>query len=287
MGKKLAVVTMVYNEPEFLPIWCGYYGKQAGSEHCYIIDHGSDDGSTGKLVGFNVVKIPRSPKDNERRTRFVSQFCSALLEWYDVIINVDVDEIVVAEPDRFRNLQEYVDREEREVINAIGFDLHHLPLLEGPLDLANPVFKQRKWVRFSSAMCKPVLTTRPLTWAPGFHSANAPISFGQLYLFHLRYFDLALGLERLRRTRSMEWFREDAGKHQRVQDSEFTSLMMSVARLSRIEECSFLPEAKPIVDYIQGLLKSEKPLGVSPYNIDLTVSGDKLIEMPIKFGASL
>ena len=41
----LAAVTMVYNEPEFIPLWIKYYGEQVGKENCYIVDNGSDDGS--------------------------------------------------------------------------------------------------------------------------------------------------------------------------------------------------------------------------------------------------
>src|ERR1700748_3250790 len=95
---KCAVVTMVYNEPEFLPLWSKYYGALFGPENCFVIDHGSDDNSLAELRGFNVVSIPRSPKDNEKRTRFVSKFCNNLLEWYDAFIYVDVDEIVIADP---------------------------------------------------------------------------------------------------------------------------------------------------------------------------------------------
>ena len=66
----IAAVTMVYNEPEYLPIWCRHYAKAVGPENCFIIDHGSDDGSTSSLPNFNVIrKSPRSPKDNEKRTR--------------------------------------------------------------------------------------------------------------------------------------------------------------------------------------------------------------------------
>ena len=74
-------------------------------------------------------------------------------------------------------------------------------------------------------MCKPILSFQPVSWAPGFHSAKVRPAFSDLYLFHLRYFDLNVGLARLRRTRTMAWAQADAGAHQRVADEEFNEMM--------------------------------------------------------------
>jgi hypothetical protein len=280
MAKKLAVVTMVYNEPEYLPLWCRYYSGQTGPQHCYIIDHSTFDGSTDRLVGFNVVRVPRSTMDDIKRARFVSQFCSALLEWYDAVIYVDVDEIVIAEPNKFSSLREYIETQGESVVNAIGFDVQHLPVIESRLNLDLPILAQRKWVRFSSSMCKPILTTRALTWTPGFHSADAPLRFNDLYLFHLRYFDLAIGLERLHRTRAMDWSSESAGRHQRVNDVEFRDLVTKVADLPRVQRPSFSPETPPIATYLQRVYDSEKPFGAGTYNLDLHIFGEELLELP-------
>ena len=65
---KVAAVTMVFNEKGKLPIWTRYYGAQLSPGQCYIIDHGSTDGSTDNLGGFNQIRLPRSPQDNEKRT---------------------------------------------------------------------------------------------------------------------------------------------------------------------------------------------------------------------------
>lgn len=283
MEKSLAAVTMVYNEPEYLPLWCRYYGAQVGPEHCYIIDHGTSDGSTDSLSGFNVIKIPRSPKDNTKRTNFVSRFSTALLEWYSFVLHCDVDEIVVADPERHSGIRDFVQTETCGVVNAIGFDIHHLPLSEKKISLDLPIFSQRKWARFSAAMCKPVLTSRPLTWAPGFHSADAPIKFRDLYLFHLRYFDLSVGLARLHRTRAMSWSSDTAGRHQRVEDQAFEDLMLLVARQPRQERPLFSPGLGPVSSYLQRVLDSEQPCGPGKYNLDLQISGNELLELPERF----
>jgi hypothetical protein len=205
------------------------------------------------------------------------------LEWYDAIIHVDVDELLVAEPDSFSSLRDYVEKFDAGVVNAVGFDVHHLPLDEPKLNLALPVLKQRKWARFSSSMCKPVLTSKPIVWTPGFHSADAPISFRNLYLFHLRYFDLEVGLSRLRRTRGMAWADDNAGLHQRVEDDTFKDMMLRIARLPRIENITMLATQSPVSEYVERVLRSEVPYAGGRYNLDLHIFGDSLFEIPARF----
>ncbi len=55
----LAVVTMCYNEPDFLPIWLDYYRRQVPVEHLYVVDHGSDDGSTSVIPSLRHRKFQR------------------------------------------------------------------------------------------------------------------------------------------------------------------------------------------------------------------------------------
>ncbi|PWJ12934.1 hypothetical protein [Jannaschia seohaensis] len=54
-------------------------------------------------------------------------------------------------------------------------------------------------------MCKPLMTRVPLKWLHGFHGANVPPSFDDLYLFHLRHADLGWALERMKVTRNLEF----------------------------------------------------------------------------------
>jgi hypothetical protein len=93
---KVAAVTMVYNEDVYLPIWMKHYSRQVGVENCYVVDHGSTDGSTENLGRCNVLRIPRSPYDPFKQSAFNSEFCSSLLHWYDWVVYSDVDELVMA-----------------------------------------------------------------------------------------------------------------------------------------------------------------------------------------------
>lgn len=280
---RVAAVTMVYNEPEYLPIWCRYYGHQLGPQNCYIIDHGSDDGSTRDLMGFNVLRIPRSPKDNAKRTRFVSRLCSNLLEWYDWVLHSDVDEIVLADMRKYSGLREYLRGCPHEVVNAIGADVVHDVVNEDEMDLDRPVLEQRRWMRFSSSMCKPVAAKRPLEWSPGFHSADGPVSFDALYLLHLRYFDLKLGLRRLKQTRSMAWSSEQAGRHQRVADEEFDRMLRSWGRLPRSAEGDGAAAHAALDRYVARVKESEKDWRHVTYNLDIHIFGDELLFIPPEF----
>ena len=48
--KRLAVITMVYNESFNVPYWVAYYSSQVDSlSDLYILDHGSDDCPTAFL----------------------------------------------------------------------------------------------------------------------------------------------------------------------------------------------------------------------------------------------
>ena len=57
----LAAVTMVHNEPDFLPIWAAHYARQVGEAHCYVIDHGSTEGLEQLAAMRHVMRLPRSP----------------------------------------------------------------------------------------------------------------------------------------------------------------------------------------------------------------------------------
>ncbi len=282
MPPRVAAVTMVYNEPDFVPIWARYYANEVGAQHCYIIDHGSTDGSLNGLGAINVVRIPRSPQDDRRRALFLSQFCASLLSWYDAVLYGDVDEIVVACPDRHLNLAAYCGVDHRPVVNAIGLDLVHRPGRERPLTLGMPVTIQRSWLRFSSAMCKPVLIRAPAEWAPGFHSVAAPPAFGELYLIHLRYMDLNRGLIRLSKTRHQPWEQQEAGAHQRMSDEDWGGMLRGMAGLPT-RTADLRPDTDPLMAWLHCVLSSTRGREHDVYRIDLHIYGDELWRLPTRF----
>lgn len=238
---ELAAVTMVFDEPTHLPFWTRHYVRELGAANCTVIDHGSDPvlmarWRAGVGAGVNVIRLPRSPQDDTRRAAFVSALCSALLGYYPAVMYTDSDEIVVADPDRHAGLADYAaalaaDPSAPAVITAHGYEVIHRASDEATLDWSRPAGRQRHWLRFSSALCKPVLIRRPVAWAPGFHCIEAPPVFGDLHLFHLRFADEADGLARLARTRAQPWAEAGAGSHQRMADADWLAMLRGMAGL--------------------------------------------------------
>ena len=286
----LAIVTMVYNEPDFLPVWVRHYAAQVGADRCYVIDHGSDDGSTeatGLPAVLNLLRIPRSPQDDERRSQFISRFCAALLSWYESVVYVDVDEILVADPALHDSLAGFAAGLAPDaVVTAIGLDVVHRPDDEAELDWSRPVSLQRQWLRFSSSMCKPVLIRKAVGWAPGFHNIDAAPVFGALFLFHLRYADMRSGLSRLARTRAQAWSRPEAGSHQRVDDADWTGMLHSIAALPRRTDVTLKDDDAGLLHWLALVTASAASRHDALFRIDLHLSGDELWRLPGRFVGS-
>ncbi len=283
MKAPLAIVTMVYNEPVFLPVWLRHYAAAAGAQNCFVLDHGTTDGSTAPalLRQASVLRIPRSPQNDAVRCGFVSDFCAALLSWYDAVIYVDVDELLVADPAAHGSLADLAATlRDDAVVTALGFDVIHVPDLEASLDWMQPIARQRDWLRFSSAMCKPVIVRRRVAWAPGFHCIDAPPRFGRLFLLHLRYADLRSGLARLSRTRNQAWITPQAGSHQRMPDRDWEAMLLGMARLPRRIDATLLPDDPVLAYWRDRVTDSAATRADALYRIDLHLSGDSLWRIP-------
>ncbi len=281
---RIAVVTMVYNEADFLPIWIAHYGRQVGISNLFVVDHGSTDGSTKNLGDVNVIRIPRSPQDDPRRARFISGLGADLLEYFDSVIYVDVDEMLVADPRYYPDLRHFCAANKQPVLHAIGMNVIHRLGHEMPYDAARPVLSQRSWVFSSSSMCKAVLIRRPVKWAHGFHSADSEVMFDQLYLFHLRWFDLDTGLRRLAKTRSMAWQFADAGMHQRVTDDEMVQQFSGFSNLTP-DERDLDTTSAPVAEFLQQVLASQAGREHDPFRLSLDIWPNALWRVPERFRA--
>src|SRR5205814_1216431 len=91
----IAIMTMVYNESTNLPIWIRHYRRVAPSAALFVIDHSSDDGSTGFLFGVNKIPLPRNELDERDRTFFINSLQQGFLRYYDTVIYTDCDELLV------------------------------------------------------------------------------------------------------------------------------------------------------------------------------------------------
>ncbi|SEG54979.1 glycosyltransferase family 2 protein [Marinobacterium lutimaris] len=205
------VMTMVYNESYFIHKWVDYYSKQVGFENLLVLDHGSDDFSLNGLnEKISRMRLPREKGMNEiRRARSVTRIMQAMLQYYDVVIYCDADEIMVADPDKYTGLVDYFRRNREESMSPIGFNLVQKLSREAELKHDEKILTQRRYCSFSAAMCKPIINRKPNSLGQGFHSSTAfPTIKSDLLLLHLKDFDLNVRLERQKTLRSIEWDRE-------------------------------------------------------------------------------
>jgi hypothetical protein len=227
---RIAAVTMAYNEAVFLPVWRRHYGAAVGEHNLFVLDHGSNDGSTDRLGAVNRVRVPRGDFDEDQRSTFVSRFHASLLCYYDAVIFSDTDEILVPEPAKFAGLAAFIEQRCQSFVTAVGIEIQHLPDLEADIDLRQPILTQRLYGRFAADYCKPLISCIPLTWDPGFHSCERPSAIDRdLFLFHLKTMDLRLALAQLHSRRIIPWSDNAIGKSQGIQfrldDEAFVSKM--------------------------------------------------------------
>jgi hypothetical protein len=277
----IAALTMVYNEADFLPIWLRHYGREVGASNCFVIDHGSDDGSTA-ADGVNFFRFPRSPQDDGARAALVSAVAGFLLGRYDAVIHSDVDEIVVADPRLYPSLDAFCLANPAKVITAHGFDV--LQMRDEPAyDPTLPVLRQRNWLRFAAAMCKPVIIRKPVTWAPGFHCTTDPIMLGDLYLFHLRHFDFGISARRLARTRTQDWADPAAAPWQKISDAENKDWFNGYNDLRKRPDVDVRPDRPPLADVMTQFLLSQIGREAKTYKTVLNIDLGEVWKVPEAF----
>lgn len=202
---RICAFTMAYNEEFFLPIWYEYYGRLLGYENLYLLDHGSDDGSSAFFDNDRRVLLPRGALDEFQRAATVSDFQHRLLSKYDVVIFTDCDEILIPRLE-FGDLREFITNSTGPAIRAVGLDLMHFTDVEKELDFRLPILKQRGWVRANPRYSKTLISRVPLRWAPGFHKSDIKAKLNtDIFLLHLKRMDANVLLQTQRRLNSIAW----------------------------------------------------------------------------------
>lgn len=221
-----AVITFAFNEVVNLPIWLRYYGAIFGERNLFVIDHSSSDGSTENLGLVNKLWLARKELDEHKRCVFMASFVKGLLEYFDTVIYTDCDEFLLPDLRSYKDLKDYLERNDFEYTAPVGLNLHHIVSLEPKLDLALPILHQRRFARFTAAACKPLVTRVPLIWATGFHASDRPVRIDpNLFLVHLKAMDYEIGLQRQKLTREMAWAASSItaghGAHARYDDERY------------------------------------------------------------------
>ena len=146
-----------------------------------------------------------------------------LIERYDVVVVVDVDEIVSPVPE-LGMLGDYLDHFDDEYVNCLGYEVLHVRDESRPSTLEKPILGQRRFWFPNDAYDKPAVATVPMEWTPGLHKrADLQTRIDpDLRLIHLHRMDYEICRERHRARRSREWADEDRQRawaiHNRIVD---------------------------------------------------------------------
>lgn len=222
---KIAAVTMCYNEKTFLPLWISHYGKYCGHENLFLIDNGSDDGSTQSLEPINIIHEPRGEFCEIRRMELVSRIVLDLHGRYDAVLFSDTDELVTPNPAKYGGLREFLEKNPEPAFRSVGLNIIQENEDEPGIDPARPILRQRGFAQFAHPYCKPLLARRPLRWSAGFHDCRENVGIHpDLILFHLKTMDKAIALQSLAKNQDITWsprsLASGEGRWLRLQEKE-------------------------------------------------------------------
>lgn len=198
---KIAAVTMLRGDDNFLRKWIEYYGRELGKENLYIYFDGKDqvigpwcEGTHTQLCD----KLPGAVVEMEKhRLDFLSDEAAKLFKaGYDAVIGVDADEFLVVDPDLGMGLREFIEANagQRCSISGLGIDVGQHLQDESEIRWEERLLEQRHYAVLGTKYTKPSVMLKPLRWGRGFHRIkghNFHIAKG-LYLFHFGYFDLKM-----------------------------------------------------------------------------------------------
>jgi len=224
----VGVITFTYNEKVNLPIWLRHYGSNFGEENLYVADRGSDDGSIDNIGKANLFRLPRNEFDEYEKTDFINHLQASLLNFYDVVIVTDCDEILIPDPQKYANLRHYVEQMKVPYVRAVGMDVIHMITEEPPLDLSQSILAQRSFGRFSAPESKCLVSKEPIRWLPGLHSCDKQAAFDpDFYCFHLKLMDYAIAVDRQKINVTTTWSKrsldENLGAHHRYDLKTFVT----------------------------------------------------------------
>jgi len=190
----------------------------------------------------------------------------------------DIDEILVADPRSFLNLVELASSTEQAITTAFG--MHIVPGNGQTPGLipTMPILRQRPWVLGVGSMSKPTLIKIPVRWGPGFHYANSETQFGDLFLFHLAYSDIATVRRRQQKRLSVQIV-SNHGSHHGAAEDEFILHLESWSNLPRVETADLGRHCSIRANFTAQLFETRRA-GNGLRQLDATVSAGAIWRIP-------
>ena len=129
--KRRAAITIVHNEPVFLPIWLSYYSRFFAPEDIYVLDNDTHRRLHRRRRLRPHPGPPRLGRPHLDGGDGPAAPARADRGGYDVVLVTDVDEIVTPTPE-WGTLGDYIDEFGDWWVNCIGYELIHMVDREEP-----------------------------------------------------------------------------------------------------------------------------------------------------------
>lgn len=182
-----------------LELWLKYYSKYF--DKIFVWGRGTKPAYTDKLNEFKEkyhmdYEIGSILSDPETVVRELREMQTKFFEDNQWVCFANVDEFLVTDTDRFKDLTDLMDNYDGDWIACEAYDVMNLDT-EPRLDYSAPILSQRKyWIR-NVNYNKVLLSKVFMSWNPGLHQIDSidhikskDIEGTGLYLVHLKYADI-------------------------------------------------------------------------------------------------
>ncbi len=194
--RKCAIFVMVQNEKVFLPIWLKYYSKYFDGDDIFVFDHRSTDDSieeSQKTFKFRHLRLGYPFSFDHQWFQYVEENTYVkLLESYEYVLFTDVDEIIMADSNKYSGLDDYINKQKADRVRCLGYDLINVKDKEADFDSNETVLSQRKYWYRTKLYDKTLLSKIPLKLTIGNHTLSGfrqPKQDKDLLLIHLHKLD--------------------------------------------------------------------------------------------------
>lgn len=161
----------------FFRFYTGYHGLIR--RDIFVVQSGSSLDSCLRQHRPTILRSDSSeqPFRERRKLAWLQESQHSLLQKYQYVLIADLDEFFLPDPARYTNLPDYLSRRFNSAaspfVAPLGYEIMPMSRTEESLNWSRPVLRQRtRWARLCG-MDKPVLTTVPLRYTFGTHSAVA------------------------------------------------------------------------------------------------------------------
>lgn len=191
--RSCALFTVAHNEGEMLPLWLRYYTQHVSLRDIYILDDRSTDGSLKDVnPDINIILMPaynNKSMSHEYDVRYVESYgtqffaFTLLLAGYKCYISVDVDELLVVDPEKYPGglqelIREFIVKDGVAYLRATGRDLLHVSVAprafqkEPSLIFNKPILAQRSYWINNTMYDKAFMSKIPIRYVKGKHQAT-------------------------------------------------------------------------------------------------------------------